>query len=367
MIQKSSLIIPRVVPRDVFDFFLTRVMQSYPNTALIILEANEIFLNSYDEGLLVLHHVQSSFTPISIESLLLNDLGSCQVNVIVPYMEHNYLELKSLFSLADRIKGTVSFLSESGKYLTDDQMREMSCAALQRLSHDKEKLRSLKTKYAGKRCFVLGNGPSLNDIDFSLLRNEYTFGANGIYLAYSRTKCPMSFFTIEDELFARNRGNEVKEQTANIFCFFPLRLYPFFKHINKAIFLDYAPPTQTKRPFSLDASEKVHSGYTVVYLNLQLAWYLGFEEVYLLGVDLSYKSQDQSKELLKTADGKSNHHFIRDYHKKGHLVWQPDVEQMEVSLRKAKTVFENSGRKIFSASKRGNRKILQEIGFSSLF
>ena len=36
----------------------------------------------------------------------------------------------------------------------------------------------LKDKYKGKRCFILGNGPSLNSLDFSSLKDEYVFTVN---------------------------------------------------------------------------------------------------------------------------------------------------------------------------------------------
>ena len=35
-----------------------------------------------------------------------------------------------------------------------------------------------RDKYKGKRCFVVGNGPSLNEQDLSLLAEEYVFTVN---------------------------------------------------------------------------------------------------------------------------------------------------------------------------------------------
>ena len=46
------------------------------------------------------------------------------------------------------------------------------------------KLRSYKNKFAGERCFVVGNGPSLNNMDMSKLSDEYTFGMNRIFLMF---------------------------------------------------------------------------------------------------------------------------------------------------------------------------------------
>ena len=45
---------------------------------------------------------------------------------------------------------------------------------------------NLKGKFNNKRCVIIGNGPSLNKIDLSLLKNEYTFGLNRIYLLFEK-------------------------------------------------------------------------------------------------------------------------------------------------------------------------------------
>jgi hypothetical protein len=47
-----------------------------------------------------------------------------------------------------------------------------------------KRLRTYKDIHRGKRCFIIGNGPSLNQLDLTLLKNEYTFGMNRIYMAF---------------------------------------------------------------------------------------------------------------------------------------------------------------------------------------
>ena len=46
----------------------------------------------------------------------------------------------------------------------------------------KTNINKLKNSFKGKRAFIIGNGPSLNKVDLNLLKNEYTFGVNSIYL-----------------------------------------------------------------------------------------------------------------------------------------------------------------------------------------
>lgn len=46
-------------------------------------------------------------------------------------------------------------------------------------------LSKLKEKYkTEKRCFIIGNGPSINNTDLTKLKSEITFGVNGIFLKF---------------------------------------------------------------------------------------------------------------------------------------------------------------------------------------
>ena len=40
--------------------------------------------------------------------------------------------------------------------------------------------------YKEKRCFIIGNGPSLNKLDLTKLKDEFTFGVNAIYTNYDK-------------------------------------------------------------------------------------------------------------------------------------------------------------------------------------
>ena len=43
-------------------------------------------------------------------------------------------------------------------------------------------------KYEGKRCFIIGNGPSLKLEDLNRLKNEITIASNKIYLIFNKTE-----------------------------------------------------------------------------------------------------------------------------------------------------------------------------------
>ena len=56
----------------------------------------------------------------------------------------------------------------------------------------RKKLKSLSTKewggrLAGVPCFILGNAPSLNEMNLTLLDDYFTFGINRIFYKYDPT------------------------------------------------------------------------------------------------------------------------------------------------------------------------------------
>ena len=55
-----------------------------------------------------------------------------------------------------------------------------------------------RDRYKGKRCFVIGNGPSLNKHDLKLLEDEYTFAVNGFF--YKSQDTGFIHHVVEDNL-----------------------------------------------------------------------------------------------------------------------------------------------------------------------
>ena len=64
--------------------------------------------------------------------------------------------------------------------------------------YDKKKLKGLKDKFKGERCFILGNGPSLNKMDLKLLEEEHSFAVNGIFYKTDEMGYVPSFYVVED-------------------------------------------------------------------------------------------------------------------------------------------------------------------------
>lgn len=240
---------------------------------------------------------------------------------------------------------------------------------------DRNALARFHNAYRGKRCFIIGNGPSLNKHDLSLLKDEYTFAVNSFFYKTEETGFTPTFFVVEDNLVMRENIERIKAYEAP-FKFFPTEykeLHPegpnvFFYPANAGFYLQSSPNYCVPR-FSTDATKTVFNGQTVTFANLQLAYFMGFTEVYLIGMDFHYVVPDahgrKGNWILSTTDDPN--HFHKDYFGAGKTWKDPKLDRVANAYRQARLAFEATGRKVMNASAGGKLEIFERVGYDSLF
>lgn len=153
-------------------------------------------------------------------------------------------------------------------------------------------LEQYKGIHQGKRCFIVATGPSLqvDDLNCLMENNEICFGVNSIYKIFEKTKWRPTYYVAADYRVVQEEGFDIdffKDTT----CFIADNNAEFNKidhDSNINIFHSGQFSNKFKHlPFSEDISNIVYSGGTVCYSVIQIAAYMGFEEVYLLGTDAS--------------------------------------------------------------------------------
>lgn len=242
-------------------------------------------------------------------------------------------------------------------------------------SAEKNKLESLKDMYAGKRCFIVGNGPSLNETDLGLLANEYTFGVNNIFFMTEKNGFRPSFYVCEGRHILNDNRDKVRDYKCDIRFFptyfrdqIPVSENNFFFYSDMGFYREWHPLYSTSR-FSYDCSNVVYQGQTVTYINLQFAYYLGFTEVYLIGVDFNYivpETASVNGKIIISNEADVNH-FHKDYFGKGKKWTQPQLEKQLVSFAHANSVYFEAGRKIYNATKGGRLELFERVNYDSLF
>ncbi|SDP35446.1 6-hydroxymethylpterin diphosphokinase MptE-like protein [Selenomonas ruminantium] len=230
-------------------------------------------------------------------------------------------------------------------------------------------LKKYKGIHKGKRCFVLGNGPSLTVEDLEVLHdnNEICIGCNKVYRIYPKTKWRADYLMVTDHRVIEEMRKDNLEDVPGV------KFIADQNHRENEFLLDgfepvhffeeaYYPRNYPK--FSDDITKGVYLGWTVIYdMSLQFAAYMGFDEIYILGVDLSF-----TKDI-----GKKEEHFINGYIKEEDRHLYKNVGD-DVSLPRIVRAFEKAekysrqhGFRIYNATRGGNLEAFERIEFDKLF
>jgi len=225
------------------------------------------------------------------------------------------------------------------------------------------RLTEMKDSLHDKRCFIIGNGPSLQLTDLSKLRHEYTFGLNRIYLLFPEMGFITTFLVTVNWLVLEQCADEILSIPTTKFLPWNFRKYLNQELLGNTIFF------QNKRvghAFTPDARGPLWTGATVTYVAMQLAFHLGFNKVILVGVDHSFSTQGKPHSEI-VSQGDDPNHFATNYFGKGFRWNLPDLETSEIAYQMARQAYESAGRAILDATIGGKLTIFPKVDYKTLF
>ena len=185
-----------------------------------------------------------------------------------------------------------------------------------RTSENDRLLAGYRNKHRGQRCFLVGNGPSLTAEDLDKLTGEKSIACNMVYKVFDRTTWRPTYHCITESAYARRYAAEFAENIRT----------PFFttRSCRQAMTVC---PENTVYVDNLDTSEYYVRGdlldyyvtpfASVMVFMLELAMYMGFREIYLIGVD-------------NTNSLKSGGHFTQGY--EDDAIIQTNIKRVEAQL-----------------------------------
>jgi len=223
------------------------------------------------------------------------------------------------------------------------------------------RLAAYRDKHKGERCVIIGNGPSLKHTDVSRIKDEITFGMNRIYLAFPEWGFQTNYFVSINDLVIEQCAQDIRALPMPKFLSWHSR--PFIQPTDDTMFLH---TTYYHPAFTRDVRRRVWEGATVTYVAMQLAFYMGFEQVVLIGVDHSFKAKgDPNKTVV--SDGDDESHFDPRYFGKG-FRWQlPDLDTSELAYQRARIEYEQAGRQIVDATIGGHLTVFPKVEYDSFF
>lgn len=215
-------------------------------------------------------------------------------------------------------------------------------------------LKEFKNIHYGESAFLLACGPSLNDIDLSLLKGKLVFGVS---LAYKVDDVDIDYHFMGDRKIASQFYEEILPLTNTWFVSYGI--YIEYLRGKENIYYFKGP---NERKFSTDLSDgKIYGGGTSSFLAMQFAYHMGITELVAIGLDhwksyekgLDVKSvgiQNPSGQPLVKSTGDDKHHFTKDFYGEGVEYYTPTIPKIEEAYRMAREAYERDGRKLLNAS-----------------
>jgi hypothetical protein len=215
--------------------------------------------------------------------------------------------------------------------------------------------------HRGQRCFIIGNGPSLKHMDLSPLQKEITFGMNRIYLMFPELGFQSTYFLTVNSLVIEQCAQDIRALPMPKFLSWRSR-----NLIQPSPEMYFLHTTYSGPGFTGDARKRIWEGATVTNVALQLAFFMGFEQAILIGVDHNYSAQGKPNTTV-VSQGADADHFHAGYFGKG-FRWQlPDLETSERGYLMARQAYQEAGRQVLDATLNGKLTIFPKVDFNSLF
>nr|WP_294794082.1 6-hydroxymethylpterin diphosphokinase MptE-like protein [uncultured Mucilaginibacter sp.] len=153
-----------------------------------------------------------------------------------------------------------------------------------------------KNKHAGQRCFVIGTGPSINDLSddtVHALKNEIVFAVNSFYKSDKLKSIHPAYYSLFDNYYWDENSQyklafkEIVDQYNGKATF--LTSYKA-KHMVDKLDLSAQQIFLYSKKYPLnsmncDMTKNMSITMNVVSITILAAMYMGFKEIYLLGCD----------------------------------------------------------------------------------
>ena len=226
------------------------------------------------------------------------------------------------------------------------------------------KLRPYRNRHRGQKCVIVGNGPSLRAEDLSALYRLRipTFGCNRIHLIFPQTEWRPTYYFISDEKLIAQYEDDIEGVPVE-HRFFPKRYRDRVK--NGRFYNELEFNFEKEGKFSLDAGKGVYPAGSVTTEMIQFAYYMGFSEIYLIGVDFSYAVTQKLDSRTYSYQGENNY-FIPGYLKQGEVADMPNVRANLLGFNAAKEAIEANGRSIYNATRGGKLEVFKRADLDEL-
>jgi hypothetical protein len=212
----------------------------------------------------------------------------------------------------------------------------------------RRRLAAYRDRHRGEQAVIIGSGPSLRKTDLTALAGRTVFGMNRLYTGFDTLGLSVDYHLAINDYVLNYYGAELADLGIPLFSAWSGRAHvPYGDHITDLY-------TLSDHDFEFDLTRRVPAGATVTYAAMQLAYYMGFTDVVLVGVDhrfiLNPEEQASGPNAAIVRSGQDPNHFSPTYFPEG-VIWQtPDFARSEPAYRNALAAYSADGRVIRDAT-----------------
>jgi hypothetical protein len=223
-----------------------------------------------------------------------------------------------------------------------------------------KKLVKFKNCHKNERCFIVATGPSLTIEDVNILKGEIAFGMNSVYKLFNKTDWRPNYYGIIDGSVFNKIKDEIKFWELNC-AFYPDQYIHWNEKYANSVPIKgnfclnaqeraVIPASWRKTKFGTDMTKLFYEGTSVVHFILQIAIYMGFKEIYLLGTDCNYYGSSKHSSIVNYKGGNEMGNSPED-------IYNGLIED----YLKAKEVADSIGVKIYNATRGGMLEVFERV------
>ena len=250
--------------------------------------------------------------------------------------------LREIIGESDRIINAFNLAEDKNRYFSPELLR-------------------FKNIHEGDTCFIIGLGPSLRADDLSLLYENHiiSFSVNEIAKIYEETEWRPEYFVMTDKNAFSYASLAHPEQLCKNNAFLTEAQEEFWSRNRSEKNIKFHRrqnlPDMEEEFFSEDVAKVCGNGGTCIYICLQIAVYMGFKNIYLLGMDLVDMSQGVNQ--LPTYK-----HFYQE--EETSRLW---LDLILKGYKSARKYADTHHIHIYNATRGGYLEIFDRVDFDSIF
>jgi len=259
------------------------------------------------------------------------------------------------------------------------------------------RLKHFEGKHRGERCWIMGNGPSLREMELNLFEAEVVFASNAAYLLFPAINWRPKYYSCVDTRVLPDSVVDITamlQENPGMQGFFPEELPQYdgsgktiptrslFPPLENIHFFKQRPMIKKQLPssaFTIGAGAVLCSPKTVTIALMQIAVIMGFSDIYLFGCDTSYTipasvlqsgravpGKPGEKLLLTSTQNDDPNHFTTSYFGAGKKWHHPKTDQMIRHYNLAKEVLDSAGVAVYNATVGGSLDVFPRVDYREI-